>query len=85
MIPIVIGALGIITKGCVKGLGRLENKRTYIRKKVLQGPEEGPQVNIHLDSLKTIFKKIPNWKTPALQLNKCFDDVGETNLIQKGP
>ena len=28
--------------------------------------KEGPQVNIHPDRLKAIFKKVSNWKTPNL-------------------
>ena len=27
--------------------------------------EEGSEVDIHFDSQRSTFKKIPNWKTPA--------------------
>ena len=33
--------------------------------KELEGLEEGPKVKIHVDSLRTKLKKIPNWKTPG--------------------
>ena len=31
----------------------------------LEGLEEGPRVEIHIDLLKTTLKRIPNWKTPG--------------------
>ena len=31
--------------------------------KELQGLEEGSKTKIHIDSLRTILKKLPNWKT----------------------
>ena len=31
----------------------------------LEGLEEGPKAEIHIDLLKTISKRIPNWKTPG--------------------
>ena len=27
--------------------------------------EEGPEANIHMESVRTTFKKVPNWKTPG--------------------
>ena len=34
-------------------------------KKEFQRLEEGPEVDIHLDSQRSILKKIQNWKTPG--------------------
>ena len=34
-------------------------------KKELQELEEGPEANVHLNSLRATLKKIPNWKTPG--------------------
>ena len=31
----------------------------------LEGLEEGPKTEIHIDLLKTTLKRIPNWKTPG--------------------
>ena len=31
----------------------------------LEGLEEGPKAEIHMDLLKTTLKRIPNWKTPG--------------------
>ena len=33
--------------------------------KELEGLEEGPKVEIHIDLLKTTLKKVSNWKTPG--------------------
>ena len=33
--------------------------------KELQGLEEKQEVHINLESLRTILKKVPNWKPPS--------------------
>ena len=50
------------------GNPKIRNERVEWIKNIareLEGFEEGPKAEIHIDLLKTTLKRIPNWKTPG--------------------
>ena len=55
--------------------------------KELEGLKEGPKVKIHLNSLRTTLKKVPNWKMPGFKCKhgywlKNFHSIHDRQAIK---